>query len=236
MPIELENASLAASESAVEAIRARRSVRGFLDKPVPRRLVEELLTLAARAPSGSNIQPWRIYVCAGAVKAALTRELLDVHFAGGAGHKEEYRYYPEPWREPYLARRRKLGGDLYRLLGVAKRDQEAMSRQHARNYEFFGADVGLFVTLPRDLALGSWLDTGMFIQTLLIAARGVGLDTCPQQSFAKFHRIVRAHLRIPEEEIVVCGVALGYADPNAPANRLRTVRLDVSEFAVFRGL
>jgi nitroreductase len=236
MSTVIENVSSLASASVIDAIRTRRSVRGFLDKRVPRRVVEELLELAAQAPSGSNIQPWRIYVCAGAVKAALTRELLDAHFAGGAGHKEEYRYYPEPWREPYLARRRKVGVDLYGLLGIAKGNQEAMSRQHARNYEFFGADVGLFVTLPRDLPVGSWLDAGMFIQTLLIAARGVGLDTCPQQSFAKFHRIVRTYLGIPAEEIVVCGIALGYADPVAPANRLQTDRQDVSEFATFRGL
>lgn len=225
--------SFAASMSVADAILSRRSVRGFLGTEVPRSTIDALLELAGRAPSGSNIQPWKVYVCSGPLKDSLTRSLLDAHFAGGAGHAEEYRYYPEPWREPYLARRRRVGAGLYGLLGIAKGDQEAMTRQHARNYEFFGAPVGLFVTVPRDFPVGGWLDTGMFIQTLLIAARGLGLDTCPQQSFAKFHRIVRAHLDIPEEETLVCGISLGHADPDASANALKTERVPVSEFAKF---
>ena len=225
--------STTASMSVADAILSRRSVRGFVGTEIPRSMIESLLELAGRAPSGSNIQPWRVYVCSGSLKDSLTRSLLDAHFAGGTGHAEEYRYYPEPWREPYLARRRRVGAGLYGRLGIAKGDQEAMSRQHARNYEFFGAPVGLFVTVPRDFPVGAWLDTGMFIQTLLIAARGLGLDTCAQQSFAKFHRIVRAHLDIPEEEALICGISLGHADPDALANALKTERIPVSEFAKF---
>src|SRR5690349_5397789 len=133
------------------ALLTRRSVRGFRSTPVPRATVEAILTLAARAPSGTNCQPWKVYVCTGAVRDALSRELVAAHFADDGTHVEEYAYYPRTWREPYLARRRKLGWDLYGLLGIAKGDRAATARQHARNYEFFGAPVGLFFTLDRDM-------------------------------------------------------------------------------------
>lgn len=212
----------------------RRSVRGFRDTSVPRHCVENLIELASRAPSGTNIQPWRLYVCAGQVKDALCKALVAAHFAGEEG-QEEYRYYPQIWREPYISRRKRLGVALYSSLGIEKGDKEAMSRQHAKNYEFFGAPVGLFITIPRDFPKGAWLDIGMFIQTLLLAARGMGLDTCPQQAFAKFHRIIREHLPISDDEILVCGIALGYADVEAPANLISTEREGISNFATFAG-
>ena len=222
--------------SAVEAIRTRRSVRAFTPEPVPRETVEFILSLASRAPSGSNIQPWKVYVIAGAPRHALSAELQAAHFdpadtEGG----EEYRYYPTQWFEPYLARRRKVGWDLYGTLGIAKGDKEAMSRQHARNYDFFGAPVGLFFTLDRRMELGSWLDLGMFMENVMVAARGLGLDTCPQAAFNKYHRIVARHLGIPDTEILASGMALGHADPDAPENRLETERAPVSEFTRFTG-
>jgi nitroreductase len=217
------------------ALLTRRSVRGFRPAPVPRATIEAMLTLAARAPSGTNCQPWKVYVCMGDVRNALSQELLDAHAHDDGTHVAEYAYYPRNWRDPYLARRRKLGWDLYGLLGIAKGDRAATSRQHARNYEFFGAPVGLFFTLERDLEQGSWLDCGMFIQSVMIAARAFGLDTCPQAAFTPYHRIVRRHLSIPDSEILLCGMALGEIDPDAVANHLNTLREPVAAFARFAG-
>ena len=211
----------------------RRSVRGFLPTPVSRATVESILALAARAPSGTNCQPWKVYVCTGTVRDGLARELVAAHFAATGEHTEEYPYYPRNWRDPYLARRRKLGWDLYGLLGIAKGDRAATARQHARNYEFFGAPVGLFFTLDRDMENGSWLDCGMFIQSVMIAARAFGLDTCPQAAFTPFHRIVRRHLGIADTEILLCGMALGEIEPAATANALNTVREPVATFTRF---
>ena len=219
--------------AVARALVTRRSVRGFLSTPVPRATIEAILALAARAPSGTNCQPWKVYVCTGSVRDALSRELVAAHFHDDGTHKEEYAYYPRRWREPYLERRRKLGWDLYGLLGIAKGDRAATAQQHARNYEFFGAPVGLFFTLDRDMENGSWLDCGMFIQSVMIAARAFGLHTCPQAAFTPFHRIVRRHLDIPESEILLCGMALGEVDPHARANALNTEREPVHVFTRF---
>ena len=221
---------------ANEAILTRRSVRAFLPTPVPRVTVEELLTLASRSPSGSNIQPWKIRVIAGDVKEHLSRSILEALDRDGyEGHKREWNYYPVNWREPFLARRRKIGWDLYGLLGIKKGDFEGTERQRRRNYEFFGAPVGMIFTLDQDLEIGSWLDLGIYLGALMIAARGRGLDTCPQAAFADFHAVIRRELAIPETEIVICGMGLGYADPDAVENRLVTERAPAREFARFEG-
>ena len=220
-------------QAVASALVTRRSVRGFLPTPVPRATIEAILALAARAPSGTNCQPWKVYVCRGAVRAALTEDLLAAHAAQDGTHHEEYAYYPRHWRDPYLARRRKLGWDLYGLLGIAKGDRVATARQHARNYAFFGAPVGLFFTLDRDLEQGSWLDCGMFIQSVMVAARAFDLHTCPQAAFTPYHRIVRRHVGIPDGEILLCGMALGTIDPDARANALTTVREPVDVFTRF---
>ena len=222
--------------SAEEALLTRRSVRAFLPAPVARATVEELLTLASRSPSGSNIQPWKVRVIAGEPRERLSRAILDALDRDGyEGHKREWNYYPVNWREPFLARRRKIGWDLYGLMGIRKGDFEATERQRRRNYEFFGAPVGMIFTLDEDLEMGSWLDLGIFISSLMIAARGRGLDTCPQAAFADFHAVIRGELGIPQNEIIVCGLALGYADSDAPENRLVTERAAASEFASFDG-
>ncbi len=217
-----------------DAIGGRRSIRAFAGTPVARATVEAILALAARAPSGSNTQPWKVHAVAGAARDALSAELVAAHHAG-APPDPEYSYYPVTWREPYLARRRKVGWDLYASLGIAKGDKERMSNQHARNYDFFGAPVGLFFTLDRDMTEGGWLDLGMFMQTVMIAARGFGLDTCPQAAFGNHHRIVRRHLGIPDDEILVSGMALGHAVPAAPENRFDTEREPVATFTRFTG-
>lgn len=219
-----------------EALRTRRSVRAFLSTPIPRETVEQLLALAARSPSGSNIQPWKVRVVAGKARERLSRAILEaIEREGYEKHAREWNYYPVHWREPYLGRRRKIGWDLYALLGIAKGDFAASEAYRRRNYEFFGAPVGMIFTLDEDLEIGSWLDLGIFLGSLMVAARGHGLDTCPQAAFADFHALIRRELDIPEREIVVCGMALGYADPHAPENRLVTERAPVTQFASFAG-
>ena len=215
------------------AIRTRRSIRGFLPDPVSDETVRHLLSLAACAPSGSNIQPWRVHVLTGAALARLKDDLFAQHEAG-APEEREYEYYPTRWRSPYLERRRAVGWKLYELAGVARGDREGGHRQRGRNYTFFGAPVGLIFTIDSDLEKGSWLDCGMFIQTLMIAARGHGLDTCPQAAIANYPSVLRRHLPIGADETIVCGMALGRADPAEPTNALEPGREPVDAFASFR--
>lgn len=219
------------------AIASRRSVRAYLDRPVPREAVEEILEIAARAPSGTNTQPWQVIALTGEPKEALSRRILEANDDPGiaATHREEYDYYPADWVAPYIDRRRKVGWDLYGLLGIEKGDTVRMHAQHGRNYRFFDAPVGLIFTIDRIMRQGSWLDYGMFLQNVMIAARARGLDTCPQAAFARYHRIVADCLRLPPERMLVCGMALGYADPEAPENRLVSEREPASAFTRFAG-
>ncbi|MFN8982730.1 MAG: nitroreductase [Alphaproteobacteria bacterium] len=224
-----------AAQQAVEtAITSRRSIRAFLPKPVPQADVEHLLDVAARAPSGSNIQPWKVHALTGTPLQHLCDALMAEHVAG-ITPESEYQYYPRKFFEPYHGRRRKVGWDLYALLGIAKGENARMRAQHGRNLIFFGAPVGLIFTIHRDLEQGSWLDYGMFLQNMMVAARGMGLDTCPQAAFMPYHRTIQTMLEIPPEEMLVCGMALGYADPNAVENSLVTERAPAREFARFAG-
>lgn len=218
-----------------EVIRGRRSVRAFLSTPVPRETLLEILDVAARAPSGTNTQPWKVTVITGSKKEDLSRDLIETALnpARDAEQAQEYSYYPEKWVHPYIDRRRKVGYDLYSLLEIPKGDKEGMNRQFARNYAFFDAPVGLFFTIDRILGQGSWLDYGMFLQNVMIAARARGLDTCPQAAFAKYHRIVARHLEIPDTEMLLCGMALGYEDTTRVENTLRTEREPASGFTRF---
>lgn len=226
----------AAAIAAVDrAIETRRSVRGFLGAAVPEETVRRLLEVASRAPSGTNTQPWRVHVLTGAARDRLVAEVCRAFDEAPDAHRMEYDYYPEKFFEPYLSRRRKVGWDLYGLLGIVKGDAEGMRLAHRRNFEFFGAPVGLVFTIDRRLGRGSWLDAGMFMQNIMIAARARGLDTCAQASWAQFHRIIEAQLALPADEMVVCGMALGHADPAAPVNALATEREPVGAFAVFHG-
>jgi nitroreductase len=231
MPENLLNAAV-----VDDAINTRQSVRAFLPTPVERVTVEELLELAARSASGSNIQPWRVRVIAGDVREQMVKAIFDaVERDGFKPYQREWNYYPVNWREPFLGRRRKIGWDMYSLLGVAKGDFEGTQRARMRNYEFFGAPVGMIFTLDEDLEIGSWLDLGIYLGTLMIAARGHGLHTCPQAAFADFHKVIRPILDIPEKEIIVCGMALGHIDPDAPVNKLATARAPLADFASFEG-
>ncbi len=217
------------------AITTRRSLRAFLPTPVPRASIEAILSVAARSPSGTNTQPWKVYVLTGEAKTSLSRKIQAVFNdpVEREKHSEEYAYYPTEWKSPFIDRRRKVGWDLYGLLGIAKADKARMHAQHGRNYDFFDAPVGLMFTIDRVMRQGSWLDYGMFLQSVMVAARGRGLDTCPQAAFMQFHRIISAHIGAPENEQVVCGMSLGFADPNAVENTLVTEREPVSAFTRF---
>ncbi|MDX9706505.1 MAG: nitroreductase [Azospira sp.] len=216
------------------AIRSRRSIRRFLPTPVPRKTVEELLALASRAPSGTNVQPWKVYALAGKDKAALSAAILAKHDGPGMDGRE-FDYYPTEWADPWLSRRRKIGFDLYGLLGIGKDDKARMKVQMGRNYQFFDAPVGLVFTMDKSLGRGMFLDYGMFLANIMTAARARGLDTCAQAAFADYHQTIREVLGIPENELVVCGMSLGFADPDAPENRLVTEREPVENFTEFRG-
>lgn len=217
------------------AVTSRRSLRAFLPTPVPRETIEAILAVASRAPSGTNTQPWQVHVLTGAAKAALSAEIRAAYDdpAQRALHTEPYAYYPTEWRSPYVDRRRKVGWDLYGLLGIGKADKARMHEQHGRNYAFFDAPVGLIFTIDQVMQQGSWLDYGMFLQNVMVAARARGLDTCPQAAFTQFHRIIAKHLALRDDQTVVCGMSLGYADPAAPENRLVTEREPVAGFARF---
>ncbi len=230
------NAITPETTAAVDAaITSRRSVRAFLPTLVPRAAIEAILQVASRAPSGTNTQPWQVHVLTGGAKAALSADIRTAYDdpAERARHTEPYAYYPTEWRSPYIDRRRKIGWDLYALLGIGKADKARMHEQHARNYAFFDAPVGLIFTIDQVMQQGSWLDYGMFLQSLMVAARARGLDTCPQAAFTQFHRIIARHLRLRDDQTVVCGMSLGHADPDAPENRLVTERDPVSGFARF---
>ena len=218
-----------------EAIVSRRAIRAFLPDPVPHALVERLLDVAARAPSGTNMQPWQVHALAGEPLRRLADAVCAAHDDPAGPPKPPWRYYPEAFFEPYLSRRRKVGWDLYGLLGIQRGETARMHAQHGRNFRFFDAPVGLIFTIDRRLEIGSWLDYGMFLQNVMTAARAHGLDTCPQAAFAPFHGVVAKALGLADTEVVVCGMALGKADPAAPENALVTEREPASRFARFQG-
>ena len=225
-----------ALRDAVEwAIATRRSVRAFLPDPVARDEIEAILSTARYSASGMNMQPWHVHVLTGPAKARLSAAIasLDDDPRRSADLEEPYDYYPREWHSPYLERRRKVGWDLYGLLGIAKGDKERMHAQHGRNYRFFDAPVGLFFTVDRALQEGSLLDYGMFLQSVMVAARGRQLHTCPQAAFLKFHRLIAEQLGIPADQMLVCGMSLGYADASSIENSLVTEREPVAAFTTF---
>ncbi len=217
------------------AITSRKSIRAFLPDPVPRQSVVEILRVATRAPSGTNTQPWKVHVLTGGAKQRLSKAILEIHRDPErlAQHKDDYNYYPQKWVEPYLGRRRKVGFDLYGLLGIGKAEKERMHAQFGRNYLFFDAPVGLIFSIDRIMEQGSWVDYGMFLQNIMVAARARGLDTCPQAAFVQFHDVVRAQLGIGVDHAIVCGMSLGWADMSRVENSLETEREPVEKFATF---
>lgn len=216
-------------------MRGRRSVRAFLPTPVPQEMVAEILSVAACSPSGTNTQPWQVIALAGEARKRLCDRVLHAFHHEQGEHQPEYDIYPTEFVEPYLGRRRKCGFDLYALLGIAKGDKVSMHHQHARNFSFFDAPVGLIFIVDRRMTRSSWIDYGMFLQNIMLAARARGLDTCPQVAWALYPGLLTELLKIPDRHMVVCGMALGHADASAAVNDLRTEREPVHNFARFSG-
>jgi len=221
------------AEGLIDRIIAGRfSCRKFSNRPVSRWTIEQILRIARFAPSGANIQPWHVYVLAGVTKNMVTAALLKA-YAAKDEYGSEYQYYASELPLPYSERQQEFGRLFYGSLGIARDDRESRARQTARNYEFFGAPVGLIVTIDRRLEVGSWLDLGMFLQNVMLAAAGRGLQSCPQETFAKYHKLIRPLLSIPDEQMVVCGISMGFAR-DVPKVRLMP-RAEVHEFASFAG-
>lgn len=222
-----------------QAITSRQSIRAFLNKPVEMQIIQDILRVAARAPSGTNTQPWKVYVVTGQKRQELVTQVCmaqiksfqDPEYA--AQHTETFAYYPEHWISPYIDRRRANGWGLYGLLGIEKGEKEKMAAQHLRNYQLFDAPVGLFFTLDKTMGVGSKMDTAMLMQNIMIAAKARGLDTCPQAAWNHFHSIVLNVLGAGDHEELICGMALGYADPNHIVNSFKTPREAVENFVVF---
>ncbi|MFZ5566040.1 MAG: nitroreductase [Pseudomonadota bacterium] len=219
-----------------DAIRTRMSVRAFTTQSVEPALIREILELAARAPSGTNTQPWHVYVLQGASRDTLVQKVCAAHDALradpslAAEYREAYDYYPERWVSPYIDRRRENGWGLYGLLGIGKGDKDQMHAQHQRNFRFFDAPVGLMFTVDRVMGRGSLLDYGMFLQNLMLAARARGLHTCPQAAWNGFAKIILPHIGAGPDEMLVCGMALGYADPTAIVNTFHTPRVPLEDY------
>ncbi len=228
---------VADARSVDDAITSRFSARAFLPRPVERQTIEDILRVASRAPSGTNTQPWRVYVLQGASRDSLVEKVCAAHDAIRANpqlaaeYREEYDYYPEKWVSPYIDRRRENGWSLYGLLGITKGDKDRMHAQHQRNYRFFDAPVGLMFTLDRIMGRGSLVDYGMFMQNIMVAARARCLHTCPQAAWNGFARIILPHIGAGTDEMLVCGMALGWADEAAPVNGFHTPREPLSQFA-----
>lgn len=214
------------------AAGTRRSIRAYKSDPVPPDTLREIISIARYAPSGSNIQPWRVHVLTGKTLERLSDALVQ-EFLSGRPEKRDYKYYTDPIEEPYLARRRQCGWGLYSTLEIRKGDFERSKAYRKRNYEFFGAPAGLVFSIGAKLERGSWLDYGMFLQTIMLAARARGLHTCAEASISNYPDIVRRELGIEEDHIVICGMALGYADPENVINTFQPERIDVSDYAVF---
>jgi nitroreductase len=227
---------LATIDSVDAAIEQRRSTRAFLSTLVAQQTVHDILRVASRAPSGTNIQPWKVYVLTGHAKENLSRELLKVHddLDVSSTHRHEQPYYPDAWPAPFGERRKTLGVGLYKLLGLTRDDKQGMLHQHGRNLSFFDAPVGMIFTISRQLRIGSWIDYGCFLQNIAVAAHARGLGTCIQAAFAPLHELIRSNLHLSEDEMVVCGLSLGYPDCSKAENSLISEREPVSAFAEFR--
>ncbi len=216
-----------------DAITTRRSVRGFLDQPVPHDVIRRVLRGASRAPSGGNLQPWHIHIVSGASMAGLKQIMQARVREAPDGEATDYDIYPGSLMSPYRERRYKVGEDLYACLGIPREDKAGRKRQFARNFAFFGAPMGLFCSIDRRMGRPQWADLGMFLQNVMLLLREEGLDSCPQEAWSLYPQTVANFLKLPEHMMLFCGMAIGYADPDAPANRLSTTRADLGEFVEF---
>jgi nitroreductase len=217
-----------------EAIATRKTTRAFRTDPVSRETIESILTLAARAPSGGNLQPWKVYALLGPARDELVRRVAEKRKASPMGTAPEYHIYPPELTEPYKARRYRLGEMMYATLNIPREDKMARLQFFAGNWEFFGAPVGLIVTIDRQMQQGQWSDLGMFLENIMLLAREHGLHTCPQEAWALFHPEIREYLSVPQNEMIFCGMAIGTGDEAAVVNALNSERATLAEFAIFR--
>lgn len=213
-------------------LRSRRTTRAFTSDPVSADQVREILEVASSAPSNSNTQPWRVYVLAGAPMQELGRSLAA---AFQRGDLPAPAHFPDPLPQAFAARQQDFGTRYYGALGIGWSDTDARARQTQRNFSFFGAPVGLIIGIDRRLNAHSWLDLGLFLQNVMIAAGARGISTCPQAIFERFHPVIARHLSMPADEITVCGLSMGYADAAAGVNRMQMPRERVQDFARFAG-
>lgn len=218
----------AVARCVATVVKSRRAVRAFRPEPLRRELIQEILEEAATAPSGANIQPWRVYVVSGAIKDELANVLVAASRAGTAPAPA---HFPEPLPDVFRARLTDFGARYYASLGIDRNDTPARTRQTEQNFSFFGAPVGLIFSIDRRLNPHSWIDIGLFAQNLMIAAKARGIDTCPQVSFAPFHDLIASHLHMPPEEVTAFGMSMGYGDPEAKVNQTRMPRERVQDFA-----
>ena len=215
------------------AIISRRSVRKFLPKKISREIIKDILNVAARAPSGTNIQPWNVHVLTGEARNRLCNKASSAFLDSEIDKKNDRIHYMEKFRDPYISRRRKIGWDLYELLDIKKGDYEKTKAFHIQNFNFFDAPVGLLFTIEKDLGWMSWLDYGMFIQNICVAARGYDLDTCAQAAWGQMHNILSPLLNLKNNHIIHCGMSLGWEDKTAEVNKLITVRENLDNFTTF---
>jgi nitroreductase len=217
-----------------EAVASRKTIRAFKPDPVPRAVVEEILTKALRAPSGGNLQPWRVYMLMGEAREKFLGLVEEARQVSPMGEKGEYNVYPPDITEPYRTRRFAVGEQLYATIKIAREDKPGRIRQFQKNYQFFGAPVGLFFTMDRQMQQGQWADLGMFMQTIMLLAREYGLHTCAQEAWSGWSRIIREFFSVPQNEMIFCGLALGYADDGAPINTMVSERAPLSDFLTVR--
>ncbi len=217
-----------------EAIVSRKSIRAFKSNSVLRATIEEILTLAARAPSGGNLQPWRVYALLGEARNELVRRVAEARSQTPMGEPPEYHVYPPNLAEPWRTRRFSVGEAMYAQLGIARDNKAGRLEHFARNWDFFGAPVGLIFTINRVMQQGQWADLGMFLQNIMLLARVHGLHSCAQEAWAVWHKLICDYLDIPADEMIFCGMALGFADEEAPVNALVSERAALEEFAIIR--
>jgi nitroreductase len=218
-----------------EAVATRKTIRAFKPDPVSRETIETILTRASRAPSGGNLQPWKVYVVTGEARAELINRVAERRKTKALGEAPEYSIYPPALTEPYKTRRFKIGEAMYGMLGIPREDKMARLGFFSKNWEFFGAPIGLIITIDRQMQQGQWADVGMFLQTIMLLAREHGLHTCPQEAWAVWHRIIRELFDVPENEMVFCGMGIGYADESHPVNALVSDRAPLEEWVRFHG-
>ena len=217
-----------------EALATRKSIRAFRPDPVSRQTIEAILTMASRAPSGGNLQPWKVHVLLGEARNELVRRTKERMKSHPMGEKPEYHIYPPELTEPYKARRFRIGEAMYATLNIAREDKKARLGVFVKNWEFFGAPAGLIISIDRQMQQGQWSDLGMFLQSIMLMAREHGLHTCAQEAWAVFHPVIREYLSIPENEMIFCGMAIGHADEDAAINSLESERAPLGEWAVVR--